>query len=220
MQGKDKQTSEMKAQGNQCCRLTNGRSCHNSYIASNSSSSAELCLLNEGPSFGPSQLSHAQSQNSFTYYSVCLTPHNTGRCSYNLVSLFFLSLPKKGQLFPCCFQKCNLDMRAGKLGNFHILPNGWTKKPGAGAPWATYSHMAIGHKVNFMQDTASLGEIALTWLHWVCVSQGLFGLILATGKLKLVVVCCGKSCLSRKTFLWQRALKHLSLMFLLLSLVW
>lgn len=116
MQGKDKQTSEMKAQGNQCCRLTNGRSCHNSYIASNSSSSAELCLLNEGPSFGPSQLSHAQSQNSFTYYSVCLTPHNTGRCSYNLVSLFFLSLPKKGQLFPCCFQKCNLDMRAGKLG--------------------------------------------------------------------------------------------------------
>lgn len=186
MQGKDKQTSEMKAQWNQCCRLTNGRSCQNSYISSNSSSSAELCLLNEGPFLGPSELSHAQSQNLFTYYSAYVLLHNMGRCIYNLLSLFFLLLSKKGQLFPCCFQKCNLDTRAGKLGsltlrfNLHILPNGWTKKPGAGAPWATYSHMAVGHKINFMQGTASLGEVALTRLHWVCVSQWLFGLIQAT----------------------------------------
>lgn len=114
MQGKDKQTSEMKAQWNQCCRLTNGRSCQNLYISSNSSSSAELCLLNEGPLLGPSQLSHGQSQNLFTYYSVYLPPRNTCRCVYNLLSLFFLSLSKKGQLFPCCFQKRNLDTRAGK----------------------------------------------------------------------------------------------------------
>lgn len=74
MQGKDKQTSEMKAQPNQCCRLTNGGSLQNSYISSNFSVSLELCLLNEESFLSPAQLSHTKSQNVFIYSFTVYSP--------------------------------------------------------------------------------------------------------------------------------------------------